>query len=374
MTPEELEEFAKTKDKKLSLSWKNISYLPDSIFKLTYLKYIYAWENKLSSLPESIGKLINLNILSLTYNRLNSLPEAIGKLASLHELHLGFNKLRNIPESIGQLFNLKKLDLSHNQLINIPESIGQLINLENLNLSHNQLASIPESIGKLKNLLIFDLSNNQLTEIPESIGQLTNLVRLDLADNQLTELPDSIWEIDTLDTLIISSNQIRVIPKSISKLKDLTCICLDNNPLTDLSAIQSLPELEQVSFFDVDLPRRYWMKFIDWKAQWLLDEDNAEIRRLLIQQIGYNRICQELDAIKIDNWREYTLLKIATDVIVYDEYGNEIEDEPMVLLKMICPSTAHIHILRVPPEMTSAEAAIKWINHGIHPDDIIMQT
>jgi hypothetical protein len=84
---------------------------------------------------------------------------------------------------------------------------------------------------------------------------------------------------------------------------------LDNNPLTDLSAIQPLTELEQVSFFGVDLPRRYWTKFSE-----------------------------------------------------------------MMLLKMTCPSTAHIHILRVPPNMTSAEAAITWINHGIHPDDIAVQT
>jgi hypothetical protein len=38
------------------------------------------------------------------------------------------------------------------------------------------------------------------------------------------------------------------------------------------------------------------------------------------------------------------------------------------------PSTGHIHILRVPPEMTSAEAAITWVNHGIHPDEFSVQT
>ena len=47
---------------------------------------------------------------------------------------------------------------------------------------------------------------------------------------------------------------------------------------------------------------------------------------------------------------------------------------PMVLLKMTCPSTAHIHILRVPPEMMSAEAAITWVNHGIYPDKFSVQT
>jgi hypothetical protein len=46
----------------------------------------------------------------------------------------------------------------------------------------------------------------------------------------------------------------------------------------------------------------------------------------------------------------------------------------MVLLKMTCPLTQHIHILRVPPEMESAETAITWINHGIHPDEFAVQT
>jgi leucine-rich repeat protein SHOC2 len=46
----------------------------------------------------------------------------------------------------------------------------------------------------------------------------------------------------------------------------------------------------------------------------------------------------------------------------------------MVLLKMICPSTGHIHILRVPPGTINAEAAITWANHGIHPDQIAFAT
>jgi hypothetical protein len=47
MTPEELQKFAKTGDEHLSISWKNISYLPEFIFEITHLKYIYAWQNKI---------------------------------------------------------------------------------------------------------------------------------------------------------------------------------------------------------------------------------------------------------------------------------------------------------------------------------------
>jgi leucine-rich repeat protein SHOC2 len=153
------------------------------------------------------------------------------------------------------------------------------------------------------------------------------------------------------------------LPESMGGLINLKYLDLCENSLNDLSILQSLPRLESVGFLDVDLPRRYWNKLSEWKAEWLIDEDNTEIRRVLIQQIGYERICQELDAMTIDNWREYTLLKI-----------EKVDVEPMVLLKMICPSTAHIHILRVPPEMTTVEAAITWVNHGIHPDNIAVQT
>jgi leucine-rich repeat protein SHOC2 len=91
--------------------------------------------------------------------------------------------------------------------------------------------------------------------------------------------------------------------------------------------------------------------------------------------LGYERICDELNAIALDTWREYTLLKIDGVETVYEENGDELIDrEPMLLLKMTCPSTGHIHILRVPPEITSAEAAITWVNHGIHPDEFAVQT
>jgi hypothetical protein len=118
----------------------------------------------------------------------------------------------------------------------------------------------------------------------------------------------------------------------------------------------------------------------NWQPEWLLDEDNTEVRRILIQLLGYEKICDRLAAKTIDTWREYELLKIDSIEAVYREDENDIrndepiEREPMALLKMTCPSTRHIHILRVPPEMESAEAGITWVNHGIHPDDFAIQT
>jgi hypothetical protein len=138
------------------------------------------------------------------------------------------------------------------------------------------------------------------------------------------------------------------------------------------------PDIERktninIDVFDVSLPHRYWTRFSNWKAEWLLDEDNASVRQVLIDRLGYEKICDRLGAVSIDGWREYTLLKLDDMQIIY-EGRDEVGREPMMLLKMTCPSTADIHILRVPPDMTSAEAAITWINHGIHPDEFAIQT
>lgn len=210
---------------------------------------------------------------------------------------------------------------------------------------------MPDRIGSLVNLTHLYLSNNQLTSLPDSIGNLSNLRYLSLRDNQLTNLPDSL-----------------------SNLVSLTHIYLNNNPLVDLSVLQDLPNLTLVHILGVFLPQRYWIKFSDWNSKWLLDEDNAEIRRTLIANLGYEQICSDLKAVTIDTWREYDLLKINNVEKIYGSGHKPVDTEQMKLLKMTCPSTAHIHILRVPPQMTSAEASIVWINHGIHPDRFAVQT
>lgn len=238
--------------------------------------------------------------------------------------------------------NATRLDLSCLKLTAIPESIGSLINLTELDLSNNRLSHIPESIGSLINLTKLDLGNNKLRSIPGNISNLINLAQLTLAENQLSRFPDSITNLHNLNT-----------------------INLYDNPLGDSSIFQYLSQLYIVDgFLGWDVRRRYWKKSSEYKAEWLLDEENAEIRRFIIQSLGYEEICQKLETIELDTWREYTLLKIDTAVDI----------EPMLLLKMTCPSTRHIHILRVPPDMTSAELVITWVNHCIHPDRFAVQT
>ena len=115
----------------------------------------------------------------------------------------------------------------------------------------------------------------------------------------------------------------------------------------------------------VRLPEKYGRVHPNlWQARWLLTEENAELKRVLIQGIGYAKICTELQAIELDSWREYSLLRI----------DNDVDVEPIYLLKMTCPSTGYIHALRVPPEMRSAREAIRWANWDVDPEEFAVET
>jgi hypothetical protein len=117
-----------------------------------------------------------------------------------------------------------------------------------------------------------------------------------------------------------------------------------------------------------------------WQAEWVLQERNAEIKRILIQEIGYARLCQELQAEELDSWREYTLLKLP----IYDDFSQATQwrsprefvegVEATYLLKMICPSTGSIYALRVPPSVKSAREAATWVNWGTDPEWFTLET
>ncbi len=168
---------------------------------------------------------------------------------------------------------------------------------------------------------------------------------------------------------------------------DYNNICIVSNRPTSLSfdhqnnlhadgkpAIEYADNFKVYAHHGVWLPEKYGkIPSSQWKSQWLLSEQNAELRRVLIQAIGYNRICEELGAIELDSYKEYTLLKIDNYTEINSQnYQNP--PEPMHLLKMTCPSTGFIHFLRTPPNITSARIAIRWVNWGIDPEDFAVQT
>lgn len=89
-------------------------------------------------------------------------------------------------------------------------------------------------------------------------------------------------------------------------------------------------------------------------AKEALAQSNAELRRVMIERIGYLRFAQETNPTRLDQDRDAgglrQLLRIELD-----------EDEPLVGLSCCCPSTGRQYLIRVPPTMESCHQAAAWV-------------
>lgn len=107
----------------------------------------------------------------------------------------------------------------------------------------------------------------------------------------------------------------------------------------------------------VRLPERYGaLHPTQWRSQWLLYELNADVRQVLIHGIGYARLCQELGAIALDQWRDCTLLRLNLPV----------DADPIHLLKIPHLTSGVAQYVRVPSTVRSAQVAFRWVNGEGH--------
>lgn len=97
-------------------------------------------------------------------------------------------------------------------------------------------------------------------------------------------------------------------------------------------------------------------------GQDILNTDNIELRRVLIERVGYEKFLQQVGGLIRDRDRDAG----GERQLIYIPFE---DDEALMVLKVICPSTRHTHILRVPPHIQSCHQAAAWIAGFTNPDD-----
>jgi hypothetical protein len=94
----------------------------------------------------------------------------------------------------------------------------------------------------------------------------------------------------------------------------------------------------------------------------ILSEANAEVRRVMLERVGFEWFFQHARAEVLDRDRdpggERHLLRVPLP-----------EDEPLVCLSVYCPSTGRRYVLRVPPTMTTCRQAAAWMAGFDDPED-----
>jgi len=97
-------------------------------------------------------------------------------------------------------------------------------------------------------------------------------------------------------------------------------------------------------------------------ASEVLDQPNAELRRVLLERMGYDAFLSQARAQTLDTDRdkggERRLLKV-------DLAG----DEPLVCVSVLCPSTGRQYLIRVPPSMRTCRQAVAWVAGFDNADD-----
>jgi hypothetical protein len=96
----------------------------------------------------------------------------------------------------------------------------------------------------------------------------------------------------------------------------------------------------------------------------ILAERNAELRRVMIERVGFDKFIREVKAEVLDTDRdrggERKLLRVPLK-----------DDESIVIVSVHCPSTGRQYLVRVPPNTRTCRAAVAWTAGFDNPDDYV---
>jgi len=170
-----------------------------------------------------------------------------------------------------------------------------------------------------------------LTSIPQNLGPLASL---DLRDcRQIDRIGEGVKVQSWID---IGGTRIGSLPESLRSVS-LRWRGVTISP--------------QIAFFPETLSGRQ-----------ILGEANTELRRVMIERVGFEKFVAEVEAEVLDVDRdpggERRLIRVELP-----------DDEPIVVVAVHCPSTNRQYIIRVPPTMRSCRQAIAWTAGFDEPDE-----
>ncbi|MGE3671297.1 MAG: DUF6745 domain-containing protein [Polyangiaceae bacterium] len=271
--------------------------------------------------------------LDLTNTRLKSLPQGI----ACYELDASSSALESLPSDLQVESRLILDNCQH--LRSLPAGLeAGAISLRNCNSLH----ALPEGLETW----FLDLSESKrFTQWPREASVHSGRVRLRNCID-LQSLPSWFGTLATLD--LAGCVGLTSVPDGI---RVTGWIDIGGTNITSLP-----PSLcdAQLHWRSVPITHRIAFEPQSITAKEAINEQNAEIRRVMIERMGYLRFAQEAGAKVLDTdtdpGGERRLLHIELE-----------QDEPLVGLACACPSTGHRYFLRVPPSTKSCHQAAAWL-------------
>lgn len=286
---------------------------------------------KLEALPA--GLWVRRLVLSGNWNP----QHLLGGGLRCFELDLKNTKIETLPADLNVEY---RLDLERcRSLLSLPDNlkVGSLILRECV-----WLEALPEGLE----VYFLDISGcTRITRWPErgriEVGRLAargcaqlrtlppwlkRLAQLDLRDcANIRELPDGLTVSSWID---VAGTQIRSLPPSLHRV--------------------------QLRWRGVAVDERVAFQPETITAEEILAESNAERRRVLLERMGYEAFLATANAKVLDQDSDpggpRRLLRVPIE-----------NDEDLVCVSLICPSTNRQYVIRVPPDMRTCRQAVAWM-------------
>lgn len=262
-----------------------------------------------------------------------------------YSLSLAGQPLTSLPPGLQVEF---KLDLSDcTQLVELPQNLTvSTLVLRNC----FRLISLPE--GLKVNFLLLD-GCASLREWPAS-AQVNHGWARARGCSALEKLPERLGPLASLD--LRGCRRIASIPSEVAVRSwvDLGGTQINSlpEPLRKVGLRwRGVPVTAQIAFFPETLT-----------GAEILAEPNAELRRVMIERVGFEKFLSEVKAQVIDTDHdqggERKLLRVRLN-----------NDEPIVVVSVHCPSTRRQYLVRVPPDTRTCHQAVAWTAGFDNPDD-----
>lgn len=387
-----------------------IKYLPE--FLEVEGDLIIRGVTALKALPKQY--VIGRSLFISNADELEKLPDSLFLIGDL--ILVGCSKLRKLPANL----TAKRLILIGCGVEEIPESIDieEEIYIEGC----SKLTSLPSSIKCLEtgNLKYFTVDNCPVNNLPDSINakkviKLFNLTLKEIKANlkaetisikkckQLSWIKGKLspkWSINLNDCKNLekfsspltsfqvlklknceSLREFPALPENGSKLQEIdlrNCIKLMQLP----ENMQFNGRLELSGCGLKSLPSAMKECRIFWQKYWvtpdiifypekltpsrILTEPSAEIRRLMLEKVGIEKVLKNAGATTIDKDKDPGGERKLVEVQVISMFNAR---QKARYLKCFCPSTGREYLLPVPLDIASCHSAAAWLAGFENPND-----